>query len=369
MPPLNYTALIIPGESLSVTHDGNTTNLPADAPNFDALVQLLRKQAPFEEIAKVLTPAVQIKAVAAEAGFEIRINESSGAVGIFFKGEEINSKLSDLILDHYQSGNDFVPLRNFMLKALSNRDAAEADILYSFVVNNKLPIHNDGDFLAFKATRPDGLDKHTGTVRYRIGEYLHVTNANPDKNTQCSTGLHIGGRNYVNWYGGTGDAHWIVKVNPADTIFYRADAGEGKMRVKRLFVYAQISKPETLDAFLPFMVAHSPEGDVLETAAKNGRISKKTEGRSSQVAKQAAKGRTKTEKKNIKVAKKAQSFVSNTTSEQKFTAKNGNTYTAGYLLEQIKAQGQRGFAALTGIPRTTIQGWLALIKDGEGRKR
>jgi hypothetical protein len=364
-----YTALIIRDESVSVTLDGKTTTIPADAPNFDALCALIQRQASDSEISQVLTPAVQIKSVAAKAGFEIRINEFNGAVGVFVNDIEVNSKLSGLLIDLYTAGNDFTALRAFMIKALANHDAKEVDVLYDFVINNKLPIHPDGDFLAFKATRKDGFDKHTGTVQYRIGEYLHVKNFDPNIRTQCGSGLHVGGRNYVDGYGNVGDALWLVKVDPGDTIYYRADVSDGKMRVKKLFVFAQIAEATSLGAFIPFMVVTSPEGDALEASAKLGKESKETTGRSAKVAKQAAKGRTKTEKKVIKAAKKVQTFVTETSKGLTFTTREGVSYTAKKILSGVLEHGQRGFSTLTGIPRTTLQGWVTLIQAGAARKR
>jgi len=364
-----YTALIIRDESVSVTIDGKTTTIPADAPNFEVLCDLIKMTAPDAELLAVLTPAVQIKSVAAKAGFEIRINEANGAVGVFVDGVEVSSKLSGLLIDLYTAGNDFTALRNFMLKALANHDVQEVDVLYDFVIKNKLPIHPDGDFLAFKATKKDGYDKHTGTVQYRIGEYLHVKNFDPNIRTQCGSGLHVGGRNYVDGYGNVGDALWIVKVDPADTIYYRADVSDGKMRVKKLFVFAQIADSTSLGAFIPFMVVTSPEGDALEAAAKHGKVSKETTGRSAQVAKQAAKGRTKVEKKEIKTAKKSQTFVTETSKGTIFTTRDGRSFTAKKIINGVLEHGQRGYSVLTSIPRTTLQGWLALINDGSARKR
>jgi hypothetical protein len=357
-----YTALIIKGESISITLNGATTVIPSDAPNFEPLCALVRKQASDKDVKAILTPAAQIKTVGAAAGFEVRINETTNVVGVFYEGKEINSKVSAMIVKSYMGGQDFLALRNFMLKALSNRDASEVDVLYDFVTKNNLPIHPDGDFLAFKATRADGYDKHSGTVQYRIGEYLHVKNANQDKRTQCGTGLHIGGRDYVKNYGSQGsDAFWIIKVNPADAIFYHADASDGKMRVSKLFVYARTFASALPEAFIAFVVATSPEGDVLEASAKKNRVGKTVSGGSAKVVKQGAKGHTKPEKKAVKVAKKEQSFVAKTPKGLTFTSRAGKSYDARVIESGVTAHGQRGYAAISGIPRATLQGWLAII--------
>lgn len=363
-----YTALIVKGESISVTIAGKTTTIPSDAPNFDDLCALVKRQAPVAEIEKVLTPAAAIKTVAAKSGFEIRVQGEN--IGVFVNGVEIHSKVAKLIEDAYLGGTDIEPIRNFMIKAMSNRDAKEVDVLYDFVTKNKLPIHPDGDFLAFKATRPDGFDHHSGTVEYKVGEYVHVVNANPDKSVQCSTGLHIGGSSYVSGFHAGRSACFILKVNPADTIYYRSDAGQGKMRVSKLFVYARVAEPDNLAAFLPFMIMSSPEGDALEAVAKNAPVGTKKTGqkKSSLVVKQAAKGTNKKERKVVKAAKAAQTFVTKVKNEITFKAKDGKVFTAAQVLEGVKAHGQRGWSAMTGVARTTIQSWLDLI-NGSKRGR
>lgn len=365
---LGYNAVITTGECITVNCGGEITTIGADALNFQALCDLVKAMAPIEKIKEALTPADQIRKAGEKAGFEIRINDSTGAVGAFFQGNEINSKLSEMLVEMFVAGNDFEPLRNFLIKALSNRDAKEADVLYDFVINNKLPITPDGDFLAFKATHSDGFDRHRHTVQYRIGEYLHVTNFDPDKRTQCGVGLHVGGRNYVKRYGNRDDAYWIVKVNPSDTVFYRADTSDGKMRVSKLFVYAQCYGGSALDEFVPFMVAHSPEGDLLENAAKKGKKVQRTGGLTAQVATQAPAPKNRAERKVVNGAKESQSFVTNGVRGQAFTTKDGKIYSTKTVLEGVKEHGQRGFASMTGVARTTIQGWLDTI-NGTARKR
>lgn len=357
-----YSALNT-GDALSITIAGKTTTIASDAINYEELLALVRRGAPLNEIEPVLTPAEKFKSIGAKSGFEIRLNESSGAVGVFFNGQELSSKVSDMILKMFKEGSDFDPLRNFLIKALGNSDAKEADVLYDFITINSLPITPDGDFLAFKATCADGLDCHSRTVKYEIGSYLHVENYDRNKNAQCGTGLHVGGRDYVKSYGNHGDAYFIVKVNPMDCIFYRPNVGQGKMRVRKLFVYAQCFGGAALDSFVPFMVASSPEGDILEEAAKRGRKVKQKGGQTSQVSTQ--KGPP---SKKVSIAKKDQTFVTKIKGSHKFTTKDGKEFTAKEVQDGIKKHGQRGYAAITGVARTTLQGWVETI-NGKARTR
>lgn len=384
MSNLGYTAMIntdpITGlGAVSVTIDGKTVNIPSDAANYEDLIAALRTKASKEAVAKLMTPIEHFKALAQDAGFEIRLNVSLDKIGVFWEGAEVHSKVADMIIEHHHAGEDFTTLKNFLKKAMNNvNGVGEMDTLFDFIKDAKLPLHPDGDFLAFKATRGDGFDKHTGTVKYEVGQYLEVKNFDKNKFTQCGQGLHVGDRKYVKSYGTIGnDAFFVVKVNPANAIFYRDHSYSGKMRVCKLFVYAQIAMGEGVDLeqFLPFMVASSPEGDILELAALNDPIEQAPsdipeapvedlEGRSAKVAKKTAKPAS----KPVKKAKKGQSFVSVGKGKMTFLTKDNVAFTAKQVLDNVAQFGQRGWSAKSGIPRTTIQDWLKAI-NGATRKR
>lgn len=393
-----YTALIstdaITGvASISVTIPGKQPVMIADdADNYADLVAAIRAQRPVEEVAKLLTPLEKFKTIVQDAGFEIRMKNES--MGVFYEGEQVHSRIAEMILEHHKAGTEYGALKNFMVKAMANvNGVGEADVLYKFIQEAKLPLHPDGDFLAFKATRADGFDKHTGTVLYKVGEYLEVKNFDASKFTQCGQGLHVGDRSYVNSYGNAGrDAFFVVKVNPKDAIYYRGSGYDGKMRVCKLFVYAQIAMGQGVDLnhFLPFMVAHSPEGDILELAALDAPateapsdipeasaeeqapvVRKKTDklmGQNAKVETKAGRGKTTTEKKKLRKASKEQSFVSVGKGKMVFATRDNRQFTAKQVLANVANLGQRGWAAEAGIPRTTIQEWLKAI-EGKARNR
>ena len=49
------------------------------------------------------------------------------------------------------------------------------------------------------------------------------------------------------------------------------------------------------------------------------------------------------------------------TAPEKTFSKDGVTYTASGIKAGVDDYGQRGYARITGIPRTTIQEWLKVI--------
>lgn len=364
-----YTAVIVKDDSVSVTIDGQMTTVPFDAANFEPLCSAVRRQAPSEEIRALLTPAKAIETFLKDSVFEIRVEKETSAASILLNGKEVQSQVSDMILEHFAKGEDVTAIKNFFVKAMQNQSLGEVDVLFNFVTNNKLPIHPDGDILCFKATRANGYDQHSGTVLYKIGEYVTVVNADRNKGTQCSTGLHIGGRQYVKGFARADSMIFVLKVNPADAIYFKDHNDNGKMRVSKVFVYGATHRDADLEYFLPALVAHSPEGDKLQEAAdKHGVQTKNLKGENAKTTRTVLRTKDKAVKKAVAAVKKEQTFVSKSAKQISFTTKTGQTYTAEAVLAGVKASGQNGFARLIGIARTTLQNWLSVI-NGNVRAR
>lgn len=388
MAGLGYRAIYTKGKCITVTVDGGQTSTTSvDAKNFEALLEAVINKAPKEEVLLLLTPVEQFKSVGKAAGFEIRINADTDALGVFWEGREVHSKITDLISTMYSAGHDFKPLRNFMIKAMSNKALERVDILYDFVTKNALPLHEDGDFLAFKTVRSDGYDKHSGTVLYKIGQFIEPKNG-VDWNElhQCSQGLHIGGRGYVSHFGNSGDRYFVVKVNPKDCIYYvdhnSGMNSDGKMRVARLFVYAETAGGEQLMAALPSLVTTIPEADALEKRALDREAAikqaAKTPAGLAKVKRKLAKADKKAEKaKAPKVAaappvrsRKAKASPAPAVPATKFVTKDNRFFTKRQITDAMdKAGSQNGAARLLGVSRTSLQEWLRIIFGQAARKR
>jgi hypothetical protein len=265
-------------------------------------------------------------------------------VGVFWDGKELNGLVAKRIVHHVERNEGYDALKNFLTKALSGKDEKRMDNLFRFVEKNNLPIHPDGDVLAFKAVRPDGKDTHfPSRILYELGKYVEQENFDESPHNLCSTGLHIGGRSYVKSFGRlSDDKFFIVKVDPNDFVSY-VDTEWGKARVRKMFVYGE-TEGLTLDNCLTVLVATVPTGDQAEQVARQGR-------EQSQRAKQQRSQRSQREQR---ARRGVQTPV---------FQRSGQSYTAAQITSGVAQHGQRGYAAMTGIPRSTIQEWLKQIRE------
>lgn len=100
-----------------------------------------------------------------------------------------------------------------------------ADDLLAFMKAGDLVIADDGSVLALKVLAPadaEGycLDKHSRTVKQRLGSLVTMPEALVDANrsASCSKGLHVCSVKYVGGFAYGNDAIFVVKVRPEDFI-------------------------------------------------------------------------------------------------------------------------------------------------------
>jgi hypothetical protein len=93
--------------------------------------------------------------------------------------------------------------------------------LMNFMERGDLPIADDGTIVIYKVLRKKNgryVDCHTGKVSQFIGSYVCMDPKLVDhnRNTECSNGLHVARRGYLNQF--SGDVCVIAKVQPEDVI-------------------------------------------------------------------------------------------------------------------------------------------------------
>lgn len=115
--------------------------------------------------------------------------------------------------------------------------------LLNFLNRADLPIADDGSIVAYKTlyARSDFfVDCHTRRVPQRLGSRVSmpIGLVDADRRTQCSTGLHIARRHYLEYY--HGDVVTIVKIAPEDVIAVPASE-PAKMRVAAYHIVGVLS--------------------------------------------------------------------------------------------------------------------------------
>jgi hypothetical protein len=161
---------------------------------------------------------------------------------VYYMGEPTNSVITDRILQMNAEGFDVTPLVNFLENLMMNPSKTAVEELYLFLASGHLPITEDGHFLAYKNVQSNYYDKHSGTVRYRIGDKPSMPRNKVDdnRNNLCSTGLHFCSIEYLNKMWGHSGRTMVVKINPADVVSIPADYNNTKGRAWTMEVIGEI---------------------------------------------------------------------------------------------------------------------------------
>lgn len=207
---------------------------------------------------------------------------------LYWKKRKLAGVLANRIVSLYKEGFSIDPFVNFMHKLDANPSATAVNELYLFLEGCKMPITEDGCFIAYKRVQSDFLDCHSASVLNKPAKLLtdadrsaiangQYTNVGTEKNVTvtlvdgvttvemprnsvddvrtnyCSDGLHFCSLGYLNHFGG--DNIVLLKINPADVVSIPADYNNTKGRC---------SKYQVVD----IIADHNRVEDVLKVSVK-----------------------------------------------------------------------------------------------------
>ena len=152
----------------------------------------------------------------------------------------------DLQLRHTAEklGNPVGIIKFFERVSKVERGHSVKDLL-KFMEKGELPIADDGSILVYKRLQSTSVpgefvDCHSRKVRQRVGSHVFMDEklVDPNRRTECSNGLHVARRDYLNSF--SGNVTVLAKLAPEDVIAVpHADAR--KLRAKGYFIIAQLS--------------------------------------------------------------------------------------------------------------------------------
>jgi hypothetical protein len=156
----------------------------------------------------------------------------------YWDGVPMPDLFADRVLELVDQGYDFGPMINFTVNLSENPSDQSILEMIDFLRNKNLPLTRDGCFIGYKLVRPDYKDVYTGTIDNSVGSKPSVKRdeVDPNRDRECSTGLHVGGLGYINWYRGQQDGDQssykvvLVKVNPKDVVSVPTDHKHQKLR-------------------------------------------------------------------------------------------------------------------------------------------
>jgi hypothetical protein len=186
---------------------------------------------------------IDIKAVVTKAlkGSAAELRGSN----VYYKDEIVNSLLAKRILTLTKEGFDASPLLLFLENLMSNPSKRAVDELYGFLEVSKLPITDDGHFLAYKSVRDNYKDHYSGTMDNSVGAIVSMERnaVDEDKDRTCSSGLHFAAHEYAEGFGG--GKMVVLKINPRDVVAIPSDYSNQKGRCSTYEVLEEVERSDT----------------------------------------------------------------------------------------------------------------------------
>jgi hypothetical protein len=239
-------AHILTGQSLTVLLDGRTIAIPRSHVNFDGILE-----ATLNDETDELRTLIDVKATIprwANGVIEVVDRE------LFYKGNRLNSNLTNKIVDFIRDGDPrlAIPLCNFLDKVQQNPSFRAVSGLYDWVSASNMPIHEDGDILAWKCVDNDYFDYYSHTLDHTPGNtiWLPRNQCDEDPDQTCSSGIHFCSYDYLPNYLNKSDVRVVlVKINPADVVAIPKEYGTAKGRCCEMTVVQEVPKDQLEGVF------------------------------------------------------------------------------------------------------------------------
>ena len=306
-----------------------------------------------------------------------------------WNGTPIKNVLADRLIALLKMSADITPLAKFLDRAMKNPSKVAQDELYLWLESGNQPITAEGKVLAFKHVGADYLDHHSHTMDNSVGQQPEMPReeVDPNRDHECSRGLHFCAFGYLHMYSHSHDGHtMIVEVDPADIVAIPRDYQNQKGRAWTYKVVGEVAMADAKTFFdnSPVVEVSNDTYEVEDDAAvrnfddgdrvifigtneeayewdlDDNEIYTVDEGTD-------AEGDVYIEGKGYVPSHLFEAHVevpeAKAGKAELLFYSGGNSYLASTVLREVADLGQRGFSKLTGVPRTTIQGWLKAIAN------
>lgn len=236
---------VVTDNSINLTVKGKMYVCQKSHANFEAIKKALKS----EEIGEDdLLNLVDIKKGVETFSFgKIKIEKDV----LIYNGRELHNCLATRIVAMVGEGYNVAPLVKFLDNLMENPSARAVNEFYGFLERNKLPMTDDGCFLAYKKVRHDYLDIHSHTMDNSVGQVVEMPRnaVDDEKERTCSYGLHFASFDYMPHYSSNDiDDHLvIVKINPRDVVAFPADYNGAKGRCCRYEVVDEIKNDKVTE--------------------------------------------------------------------------------------------------------------------------
>lgn len=227
--PLQY---MISDKSVMIVVDGKPRTISATHQNYRA-IKLALVEERFAEAKDLIDIVKSIKKFT-----KGKINVEGGQLS--YDGYPMNGVMVQYILDKLEEGIEPTNVINFMDNLMQNPSHRSVNELWGFLQTQKMPITEDGHFLAYKRIRDDYTDSYTGKIDNSVGSICTMPRNMVDDNKEqtCSMGLHFCSKGYVRSF--RGERLVVLKINPKDVVSVPVDYHNTKGRCCRYEVVGEL---------------------------------------------------------------------------------------------------------------------------------
>lgn len=236
---------VLSGENLSIAVTNPETMLPSWKPMHSS-------HASFKSIVRALEKGDWARALRLFDKSQLIADKSQGKVqvrkdGVFYNGTLLNNSLTDRILHLITEGKSVSHMLKFMDRLYLNPSQDAINELFDWLNGCKLPITDDGRFVAYKRVRSDYKDVYTGTIDNSVGQivFMQRCDVDPNRHNTCSQGLHFCSGAYLPNY--PGDRIMQILVDPADVVSIPSDYQYTKGRTWQYEVVKEIPRDQITD--------------------------------------------------------------------------------------------------------------------------
>ena len=223
--------------------NGKTNIIPSSHPNFSRMIDAVKAQE--WDVLPSLIDVAQTIITFSKGSVTVKNGE------VMYQGEALHTSLTERILTMMSEGFNVDPMLAFLENLMQNTSKRAVDELYTFLEKAKIPLTEDGHFLAYKRVRSDFKDLYSGTFDNTVGKIVEMARnkVDEDKDRTCSYGLHFCSFSYLpNYYNNSGKVI-IVKINPRDVVAIPSDYQNTKGRCCRYEVIGIHEEGDTKEAF------------------------------------------------------------------------------------------------------------------------
>ncbi len=226
---------------LTVIIRGRPYSISSAQPDFKAVLDLVLGGAPEELVLGRINSRKDMVMALLRKQLTDNLEYREGL--IFYRGEVLRTSVAKHMIEMIGRCEDITAISNFTEKVMQNPIKAVYEELYEFLAVGKIPITPDGDFLVYKAVRPDYKDIHSGRFMNSVGSVctMPFTEVDPDRQRTCSYGLHVCSYAYLPHFANANGHVMLCRVNPKDVVAVPADYNNTKMRVARYEVVGEVT--------------------------------------------------------------------------------------------------------------------------------